>query len=110
MTPEEQKKMDDEFKRILFLSEKKFADNALLYFAEGYFALCVYIGGTSEVFVLTPYQVKRMARNFSQQIQRYEDSFGVVSVDLNIPSPIQQLDLKKPGDEEESGTDTKPNK
>lgn len=113
MTSEEQKRIDEEFRRILFKSEKKFADNALLYFSEGYFALCVYNGESSQVFVLTPYQVKRLARTFGQQILRYEASFGEVKIDLSIPSPLQQSDLQNPSeesDDEKGDSGKKPKK
>lgn len=97
MTPEEQK-INDEFNRILFKAEKKFVDNALLYFARGYFALSVYTGESSQIFALTPYQVKALADTFRNQMRRYEDTFGEVALDLSVPSPLTQAELQKPDD------------
>ena len=105
MTPEEE--FQKELQKILFSSEKKFVDNTKLFFAQGYFALYIKIGEVEQTFALTPHMVKKLSRLAVAQVKNYEDSFGVVNVDLSVPSPIQASDLNPPPDSGASAPPTK---
>lgn len=114
MTPEEQKKaQEEEINQILFKDFKKFADGTRIYITDEYFALSVIVGNQRETFALTPRLAKILNHFLSLQVKWYEDQIGIIPFDLtrpNVVSPIQFPDLQHPDEGQESSGNKKPDK
>jgi hypothetical protein len=103
MTPEEEqkKRMEEEIAsstpdRVLFRDVKKFVTSTRIYIAQGFFALRLNMGTEQESFAMSPHTAKYLAHFLSSQVEAYERSFGLIQIDLRIPSPVQMSDLNKP--------------
>jgi hypothetical protein len=96
MDPEEARKKAEaeanqrEILRI-FQSSKRFADNARVLIAEGHMVITLYVGESSEIFVLTPHHAKRLSQLLASQVASYEAQQGNIpaSFQTSILSPIQ---------------------
>lgn len=99
--PEEKKTEEpNEFDRVI-AGSKKFTENARVFHQEGHIILVLYSGGTSESYVLTPQNAKRLGQLIGWQIGNYEGFYGAVQASFvppSIPSPLQQDDLNSPPD------------
>lgn len=112
MTPEEeQKKRNDEELAHVMRSPKRFAENARVVYLEGHLVLALYVGDAPpELYALTPHHAKRLSQLFAHQVKNYEIQQGVIptNLDLSVPSPLSQEDLKKPDSDESAPPETEP--
>ena len=78
---------------------KKFIDGALGGYAKEVFSFALASGNNLEVFATTPQVMKSIAAWMSGQVSNYEKQFGIIDMTPSpVQSPLQQSDLKKPGE------------
>ncbi len=78
---------------------KKFADGAIGSHNKGIFYFAITSGNNLDPFATTPQIMKSIAQWANGQVKKYEETYGEIDMTpLQIESPIQMADLKKPGE------------
>lgn len=79
---------------------KKLCDGAIGAYGKEIFSFALTSGNNLDSFAATPQMMKSISVWINGQVQNYEKQFGVIDMTpLQISSPIQMADLKKPGDD-----------